>query len=69
MCLTIPFSFSADDMGLGKTLTMISLMMRHRELVDEGILSDDFSSLKEEENRDGDGSEWISKNSGMKYVA
>lgn len=52
-------------MGLGKTLTMISLMLRHRELVEAGVISEDFSSLKEED-REGeeedtkDSQGWIS---------
>ena len=52
-------------MGLGKTLTMISLILRHQELVSEGILVDDFSSFKEgQESGEEDADGWISKNSG-----
>ncbi|XP_050731244.1 transcription termination factor 2-like [Eriocheir sinensis] len=60
-----PGGILADDMGLGKTLTMISLMMRHQELVDEGALKDDFSSLKgDQESGEEDGGGWLSKKTG-----
>lgn len=58
-------------MGLGKTLTMISLMLRHRELVKDGTISEDFSSLKGSDHESGDDDDqdsdgWIQKkNSGM----
>ncbi|KAK3866441.1 hypothetical protein Pcinc_028026 [Petrolisthes cinctipes] len=48
-----PGGILADDMGLGKTLTMISLMLKHRELVEEGTIPKDFSALKKDE-RDSD---------------
>lgn len=68
ICCIVVFSFSADDMGLGKTLTMISLLMRHRELVSEGILTDDFSTQKEEqESGEEDGGGWFSKKAGKVY--
>lgn len=59
--------FTADDMGLGKTLTIISLLMRHRELVEDGTITEDFSSLKkDEEDSDNDEKEeeesaWIQR--------
>lgn len=65
--------FTADDMGLGKTLTIISLLMRHRELVEDGTVTEDFSSLKkDEEESDNDGKEeedsaWIQRK-GMDLV-
>ncbi|XP_063860938.1 transcription termination factor 2-like isoform X2 [Scylla paramamosain] len=60
-----PGGILADDMGLGKTLTMISLILRHQELVSEGILADDFSSLKEEQDSgEEDTGGWITKKSG-----
>ncbi|XP_045133532.1 transcription termination factor 2-like isoform X2 [Portunus trituberculatus] len=60
-----PGGILADDMGLGKTLTMISLILRHRELVSEGILADDFSSLKEEQDSgEEDTGGWITKKYG-----
>ncbi|XP_071522203.1 uncharacterized protein [Panulirus ornatus] len=49
-----PGGILADDMGLGKTLTMISLMLRHRELVKDGTISEDFSSLKGSDHESGD---------------
>ncbi|KAK7079763.1 transcription termination factor, RNA polymerase II [Halocaridina rubra] len=34
----------ADDMGLGKTLTMLALVLKHREYVKSGIIAEDFES-------------------------
>ncbi|ROT68362.1 Transcription termination factor 2 [Penaeus vannamei] len=41
-----PGGILADDMGLGKTLTMISLVLRHRELIREGVIAEDFHLSK-----------------------
>ncbi|KAG0721408.1 Transcription termination factor 2 [Chionoecetes opilio] len=61
-----PGGILADDMGLGKTLMMLALILRHQELVNEGILVDDFSSFKEEqESGDEDTGGWFSKKSGQ----
>ncbi|XP_037776310.1 transcription termination factor 2-like [Penaeus monodon] len=59
-----PGGILADDMGLGKTLTMISLVLRHRELVREGVIAEDFSSLQESDHEGGESQEedgWIKK--------
>lgn len=52
-------------MGLGKTLTMISLLLRHQELVKEGVIAEDFSALHESDHEGGDSQEeeqgWIRK--------
>ncbi|KAF2369097.1 SNF2-related N-terminal domain [Trinorchestia longiramus] len=45
-----PGGILADDMGLGKTLTMLSLILRHRELLKEGIIQDfAMQSLRDED--------------------
>lgn len=51
-------------MGLGKTLTMISLVLRHRELIREGVIAEDFSSLQESDHEGVESQEeegWIRK--------
>ena len=49
-------------MGLGKTLAMLSLILKHKQLVDSGELPDDVELVlnKQEEERDRD-REWLSK--------
>ncbi|XP_042206381.1 transcription termination factor 2-like isoform X2 [Homarus americanus] len=49
-----PGGILADDMGLGKTLAMISLILRHQELVKDGTIIEDFSSVKDSDNESGD---------------
>ena len=41
-------------MGLGKTLSMISLMLRHRELVDQGLIQEDFGQMRDEEDEEAE---------------
>lgn len=62
-----PAGILADDMGLGKTLTMLSLILRHRELVDCGsiqdfalkkIIREEGESDDEEEKQHG----WLARN-------
>ena len=54
-------------MGLGKTLTMLALILRHRELVAEGEIQDDFDKFKERDDDDDESSDeadnlgWIKK--------
>lgn len=47
---------SADDMGLGKTLTMISLILKSKE-------------MKQEEESDESGSENIDESSGSNWLS
>ncbi|KAK4329435.1 hypothetical protein Pmani_000193 [Petrolisthes manimaculis] len=66
-----PGGILADDMGLGKTLTMISLMLKHRELVEEGTIPKDFSALKKDEcdsdqDEDDDNLSWIRTKGGSR---
>lgn len=63
-----PGGILADDMGLGKTLTMLSLILRHRELIEDGTIedfamnklrdSDDSSDEENEEKAHG----WLARN-------
>nr|XP_045623024.1 transcription termination factor 2-like isoform X1 [Procambarus clarkii] len=69
--LVPPGGILADDMGLGKTLTMIALILRHKELVKEGAIAEDFSSLREsdQESEDDDeigAHEWIKRSGSSK---
>ena len=54
--------FLADDMGLGKTLTMLSLILKHKELVESGEIIDDFKCIgqRSDENSDSE-DEWLTK--------
>ncbi|KAK4328240.1 hypothetical protein Pmani_001358 [Petrolisthes manimaculis] len=66
-----PGGILADDMGLGKTLTMISLMLKHRELVEEGTIPKDFSALKKDEcdsdqDEEDDNLSWIRTKGGSR---
>ncbi|KAA0204036.1 hypothetical protein HAZT_HAZT007581 [Hyalella azteca] len=60
-----PGGILADDMGLGKTLTMLSLILRHKELISEGVI-DDFAmeTLRDEDQSD----EEISTKGGSKWL-
>ncbi|XP_076029306.1 transcription termination factor lodestar [Oratosquilla oratoria] len=40
-----PGGILADDMGLGKTLIMLSLHLKHQELVTDGVIAEDFPGL------------------------
>lgn len=63
LCGISVFSFIlADDMGLGKTLTMLCLVLRHKELVQSGYLMKDFE-FNEEQKEENDDAGWLSKDS------
>ena len=51
-----PGGILADDMGLGKTLTMISLILKHRELEEEREIQNGKKEKDEKEL-------WLSKKS------
>ncbi len=49
-----PGGILADDMGLGKTLTMLSLILKHKEL--------EADAAEESPEKENEKDEWISKN-------
>ena len=50
-----PGGILADDMGLGKTLTMLSLILRHKQLVDDGTIEDfAMKQLRDDEREEDD---------------
>jgi SNF2 family DNA or RNA helicase len=52
---------SADDMGLGKTLTMIALVLKAKEEIEnEGVSEEDADDVDEENS-------WYSKRRTCKY--